>query len=230
MTPRFLGLYNIVWQFLFCSFDALLSVFHKLFLQMSCKYMNFCFIDIVITLGLGKISENSSQYIHVIKEAVNFQCPFLHFWIVFYRQAILRYLAMKYTNYAGYGLSLQQQMLSESVISWCFSEVHRYISILKKIFFECLNVFKRRSNWFSVEGCDWPARFITKHELKELISPLSASSYMSKPSFFQYVEWIWYFLQKYRTQLVTSDILELMSREIWALFESTRDLLPVCKY
>lgn len=132
MTPRFFGLYNIVWQFLFCSFDALLSVFHKLFLQMSCKYMNFCFIDIVITLGLGKISENSSQYIHVITEAVNFQCPFLHFWIVFYRQAILRYLAMKYTNYAGYGLSLQQQMLSESVISWCFSEVHRYISILKK--------------------------------------------------------------------------------------------------
>ncbi|VDI00454.1 glutathione S-transferase [Mytilus galloprovincialis] len=47
--------------------------------------------------------------------------------VVFEGQAILRYLAMKYTNYAGYGLSLQQQMLSESVISWCFSEVHRVI-------------------------------------------------------------------------------------------------------
>ena len=50
-----------------------------------------------------------------------------------FRQAILRYLAMKYTNYAGYGLNIQQQMLSESVISWCFSEVHRFVAIYLRL-------------------------------------------------------------------------------------------------
>nr|XP_022343057.1 glutathione S-transferase theta-1-like [Crassostrea virginica] len=50
--------------------------------------------------------------------------------IVFEAQAILRYLSMKYTASAGFGLSLQTQMLCESVISWSFGELLRSVGYL----------------------------------------------------------------------------------------------------
>lgn len=73
--------------------------------------------------------KNASRIQEVFKNHPHQEVPLLvdGETIVFEGQAILRYLAMKYTDYAGYGLNIQQQMLSESVISWCFSEVHRIV-------------------------------------------------------------------------------------------------------
>lgn len=47
--------------------------------------------------------------------------------VVFEGPAILRYLAMRYTDYAGFGLNLQQQMSNESIINWAFGELHRAV-------------------------------------------------------------------------------------------------------
>ncbi|CAH1780469.1 unnamed protein product [Owenia fusiformis] len=47
--------------------------------------------------------------------------------IVFEGQAILRYLATQYRNLAGYGLTLSQRMLTESIISWANGELHRVV-------------------------------------------------------------------------------------------------------
>ncbi|XP_062602323.1 glutathione S-transferase theta-1-like [Saccostrea cucullata] len=47
--------------------------------------------------------------------------------VVFEAPAILRYLAMKYTGSAGFGLTVQSQMLCESVIAWSFGELLRSV-------------------------------------------------------------------------------------------------------
>lgn len=47
--------------------------------------------------------------------------------VVFEATAILRYLSMKYTSSAGFGMSLPNQMLCESVISWSFGELLRSV-------------------------------------------------------------------------------------------------------
>ncbi|XP_013391146.1 glutathione S-transferase theta-1-like [Lingula anatina] len=43
------------------------------------------------------------------------------------KQAILRYLATTYTNFAGYGNTARERALCESIISWASSELHRVV-------------------------------------------------------------------------------------------------------
>lgn len=39
--------------------------------------------------------------------------------------AILHYLAAQFADHAGFGISLSTRMMSESLISWANSELHR---------------------------------------------------------------------------------------------------------
>lgn len=48
-------------------------------------------------------------------------------FLVFEAPAILTYLASNYTDYAGYGITLQNRLLTESLISWANSELHRAV-------------------------------------------------------------------------------------------------------
>jgi len=41
--------------------------------------------------------------------------------------AILSYLAQHYTDHAGYGITLQNRFLTESLLSWANSELHRFV-------------------------------------------------------------------------------------------------------
>lgn len=48
-------------------------------------------------------------------------------FVVFDGPAILAYLASNYTDYAGYGNTLPSRLLTESLISWANSELHRAV-------------------------------------------------------------------------------------------------------
>lgn len=48
-------------------------------------------------------------------------------FLVFEAPAILAYLATNYTDYSGYGISLQSRLLTESLLSWANSELHRAV-------------------------------------------------------------------------------------------------------
>ncbi|XP_022106629.1 glutathione S-transferase theta-1-like [Acanthaster planci] len=47
--------------------------------------------------------------------------------VVFEGPAILRYLSTRYTDHAGYGQTIAQQMLVESVINWAHADLHRIV-------------------------------------------------------------------------------------------------------
>ncbi|XP_060601873.1 glutathione S-transferase theta-3-like [Ruditapes philippinarum] len=48
-------------------------------------------------------------------------------FLIFEAPAILTYLATNYTDFAGYGITLQNRLLTESLISWANSELHRAV-------------------------------------------------------------------------------------------------------
>ncbi|KAH3769055.1 glutathione S-transferase theta-3-like isoform X1 [Dreissena polymorpha] len=74
-------------------------------------------------------SQGESQLPDVVRKQPHREVPIIvdGDFVVFDGPAILTYLATTYTHHAGYGITMQTRMLSESIVSWANSELHRAV-------------------------------------------------------------------------------------------------------
>ncbi|KAL4235460.1 Glutathione S-transferase [Mactra antiquata] len=74
-------------------------------------------------------SKGEKQLPDAIKKCPHREVPIMidGEFVVFEAPAILTYLATTYTDYSGYGITLQSRLLTESLLSWANSELHRAV-------------------------------------------------------------------------------------------------------